>query len=238
MLQALRKFARLLSRDENQLSLELVSAEKPKNADDLASELHRLGLARGYNIRLTRNRTVVVSHSRGDLRIHQGFLEAPEEVWRAIVVFVQGRTRAARADARRTIIEFPLQGLQERRSRGPHKTHADDAAIASRLTEWHVRYNSEHFDGKLQSVPIGISRRMRSRLGHYSPATEDGRPAEIVISRRHFRRHGWDETLQTLLHEMVHQWQDESGQVIDHGREFRRKARAVGVAPHATRRVA
>lgn len=79
---------------------------------------------------------------------------------------------------------------------------------------------------------------MRSRLGHYSASSGDGMPAEIVISGRHYRLHGWEETLHTLLHEMVHQWQDETGQEIDHGREFRCKAREVGVAPHATRRVA
>lgn len=110
--------------------------------------------------------------------------------------------------------------------------------LAGRLTEWHARYNAEHFEGKLKPMRVRISRRMRSRLGHYSTATAGGRPPEIVISRRHYRRHGWEETLHTLLHEMVHQWQDESGREIDHGREFRRKAREVGVAPQATRRVA
>ncbi len=182
---------------------------------------------------------MVVSYGRGELRIHQGFLNAPEEVWRAIIVFVQGRTRAARGAAKRVILNFQVEELDaERRSRKPHRTHSEDVPIAERLAEWHARYNEKHFEGKLKTIPIGISRRMRSRLGHYISAADDGGTAEIVISRRHFRRHGWDETVQTLLHEMVHQWQDESGQDIDHGREFRRKARAIGVPPHATRRVA
>jgi hypothetical protein len=34
---------------------------------------------------------------------------------------------------------------------------------------------------------------------------------------------------------MVHQWQDETGQTIDHGPKFRAKAREVGVAPFARR---
>jgi hypothetical protein len=239
LFQAIRKFAKLFSRDENQLSLDLIPPARPKNSEELEQELNRLGLKGKYKVRLTRNRTVVVSYGRGELRIHQSFLDAPEEVWRAIVMFVHGRTRAARGEAKRTILEFPVDRSEtERRPRKPHETHPDDLPLAVRLTEMHARYNAEHFEGKLRSVPIRISRRMRSRLGHYSTATEDGFPAEIVISRRHYRRHGWEETLHTLLHEMVHQWQDESGQEIDHGREFRRKARAVGVAPHATRRVA
>jgi hypothetical protein len=76
---------------------------------------------------------------------------------------------------------------------------------------------------------------MKSRLGHYSAATPGGLAAEIAISRRHLRRHGWTEALHTLLHEMVHQWQDETGRTIDHGAAFRKKCREVGIAPYARR---
>lgn len=239
MLQTLKRFARFLSRDDNQLTLDLLAPARPATSEELGAELKRLGLGSEYRVRLTRNRTVVVSYGKGELRIHESFLEAPEEVWRAIVVFVKGRTRSARRDARKIILDFPIQRTEQPvRSPKQHRMHPEDIVLAERLMEFHARYNTDHFEGKLSSIPIRISRRMRSRLGHYSTASRDGLPAEIVISRRHYRRHGWDETLHTLLHEMVHQWQDESGQVIDHGREFRRKARAVGVAPHATRRVA
>jgi hypothetical protein len=61
---------------------------------------------------------------------------------------------------------------------------------------------------------------------------------EIAISYRHLRRHGWTEALHTLLHEMVHQWQDETGHPLDHGRDFRRKAREVGIVPAAKRGIA
>jgi hypothetical protein len=77
---------------------------------------------------------------------------------------------------------------------------------------------------------------MKSRLGHYSPANgAAGSAAEIVISRRHIRREGLAAALDTLLHEMVHQWQDENGLKIDHAAAFRKKAREVGVAPIARR---
>ena len=62
--------------------------------------------------------------------------------------------------------------------------------------------------------------------------------AEIAISRAHLRKHGWPETIHTLLHEMVHQWQDEQGLIVDHGGSFRAKARAVGITPLACRAVA
>jgi hypothetical protein len=65
---------------------------------------------------------------------------------------------------------------------------------------------------------------MRRRLGHYVV----GASPEIAISWRHLRRHGWEPALQTLLHEMVHQWQHETLGVVDHGPRFREKAREVG----------
>jgi hypothetical protein len=37
---------------------------------------------------------------------------------------------------------------------------------------------------------------------------------------------------------MVHQWQDETGKAIDHGRGFRAKAKAIGITPLARRDVA
>jgi hypothetical protein len=198
-----------------------------------------LGLGTQYRVRLTTNRTVVVSYSGGELRIHNSFLGAGEEVWRAIITFVHGRTRVARQEARRAILEFPVPHASDapRRRRAPERTHPADVAIIRELARWHKAYNDERFGGSLRTVPIRISRRMKSRLGHYSPAA-DGFEPEIVVSRRHIRRDGWEEALHTLLHEMVHQWQDEQGFAVDHGASFRAKARAVGITPLACRAVA
>lgn len=224
--------------DRDQLALELDQAP-PKNAEELRTRLQRLGLGRQYRVRLTTNRTVVVSYSGGELRIHDSFLEANEEVWSAIITFVHGRTRVVRNEARRTILEFPVARAVEapRRKRSPERINPADLRLIRELTRWHSAYNGERFGDSLRTIPIRISRRMRSRLGHYSPASEGCQP-EIVISRRHIRRDGWDEALHTLLHEMVHQWQDEQGLAVDHGSNFRAKARAVGITPLACRAVA
>jgi hypothetical protein len=109
--------------------------------------------------------------------------------------------------------------------------------LLARLADAHADYNRQHFADALQRIPVRLSSRMKTRLGHYSPAGEDGPGAEIVLSRRHLRRDGWPEALHTLLHEMIHQWQDESGHPLDHGPSFRRKAREVGVLPRAKRPV-
>jgi hypothetical protein len=224
--------------DREQLALELYEAP-PKNAEELRARLQRMGLGVQYRVRLTTNRTVVVSYSGGDLRIHNSFLGADEEVWKAIIVFVHGRTRVSRREARRTILEFPIARAsdQPRRRRRPERSNPADLPLIRELSRWHAEYNEQRFGGVLRQIPIRISRRMKSRLGHYSPASE-GYVPEIVLSRRHIRRDGWDEALHTLLHEMVHQWQDEQGLVVDHGAAFRAKARAVGITPLACRAVA
>jgi hypothetical protein len=221
-----------------QLSLEL-DEPPPKNAEELRTRLRRLGLGARYRVRLTTNQTVVVSYSGGELRIHNSFLGANEEVWRAVIVFVHGRTRVVRNEARRTILQFPVPrpSTAPRRKRSPERTNTADLPLIRELSRWHAAYSDERFGGALRTIPIRISRRMKSRLGHYSPASHGCEP-EIVISRRHIRRDGWEEALHTLLHEMVHQWQDEQGLVVDHGSSFRAKARAVGITPLACRAVA
>src|SRR5215212_1896501 len=118
MLQALRMW-RLSDRD--QLALEL-DEEPPKNAEELRARLQRLGLGSQYRVRLTTNRTVVVSYSGGELRIHNSFLGADEEVWKAIITFVHGRNRVARREARRMILEFPVVRTDDlRRRRAPER---------------------------------------------------------------------------------------------------------------------
>jgi hypothetical protein len=222
----------------DQLALELDEAP-PRNAEELRSRLLRLGLGSRYRVRLTTNKTVVVSYSGGELRIHNSFLAADEDVWKAIITFVHGRNRLVRQEARRTILRFPVATPENRaiRTRRPEGNNPADAGFVRELVRWHSLYNEERFGGALRTIRIRISRRMKSRLGHYTPAA-DGLEAEIVVSRRHIRRDGWAEALHTLLHEMVHQWQDEQGLAADHGATFRAKARAVGITPLACRAVA
>ncbi|HVX41210.1 MAG TPA: SprT-like domain-containing protein [Gemmatimonadaceae bacterium] len=234
----LRSLSSLLRRrfEAAQLTLEFDATPQPRDAAELLARLRALGLKRIASCELTRNRNVMVSFRGHELRVHEGYLAAPEDVHRAIVGFIEGRTRAERGVARRRIVSYKV----ETPARGParrERTRPEDEPLAAKLTDWHARYNAEHFGGALKPVPVRVSRRMKSRLGHYTAATKDG-PAEIAISWRHLRRHGWTEALHTLLHEMVHQWQDETGIPIDHGARFRAKARDVGIEAAAKRAVA
>jgi hypothetical protein len=177
----------------------------------------------------------MVSFRGRELRVHEGYLAAPDDVLEGIAMFVCGRTASVRAAGRRRILAYPV--ARASRARRPDRTRAEDEGLAVRLRASHARYNARYFAGALRDVDIRISRRMRTRLGHYMTASSHGEGAEIVISRRHVRRHGWEEAMHTLLHEMVHQWQDETGHAIDHGRTFRSKAIEVGITPSACRTV-
>jgi hypothetical protein len=219
-------------RDDNQLALELSAT--PRNAAELLARLNAMGLRGVRSLSLTTNRSVVVSVSDGALRVHRALLAAPEKVHRAIVTFLVSPRRADRIAARRTLVAYPIGDAERRPPRAPERTHPDDEGVAAKLTEWHARYNAERFKGELKRVAVRVSRRMRTRLGHYAPA-QHGRPAEIAISRRHLKRHGFADALETLLHEMVHQWQDEQGHPLGHDRLFRQKAKSVGITGSAKR---
>jgi hypothetical protein len=196
MLSSLKRFISRGSTDPAQLALPL--DRDLRDADDLLARLRALGLRDIKRCRLTRNRNVMVSFRNSELRVHEGFLDAPFAVHQAIATFVSGRTRAERKAAQRLIISHPVRAAVEKPARRERTLPADEA-LAQRLTVRHAELNAQHFAGTLRSIPIRVSRRMRSRLGHYTAATA-AEPGEIAISWRHLRRHGWDEAVHTLLH--------------------------------------
>lgn len=201
----------------------------------LPDRLRRLGLPVTTAITLTRNRVLVVSWDpRLGLRLHAGFAWAPDDVLHAIVRFLASRVpRAERLAARRRFLSFPLDRFAESRPRRRLGSVADrDTDTVARLERLHQILNARHFSGTLGTIPIRVSDRMSSRLGEFR-ADEASSPVVITISTRHIRRDGWHAAAETLLHEMVHQWQCETGRAIDHGRSFRGKAREVGIPPAA-----
>ena len=228
-----RAFGSRSSRDAAQLALPL-DAPAPRTAGELLARLRGAGLRGIGEVQLTRNRRTMVSVAGRTLRVQEAYLFAPAAVHEALVEFVMARRGPRRVAAQRAIVAFARGIPRESRPARVERTHPDDALMAAKLRRWHGRLNGERFGGALREVEVRVSRRMRSRLGHYSPA-RDGAPAEIAMSRRHVRRQGFASAVETLLHEMVHQWQDECALPVDHGAEFKRKAAAVGISPRATR---
>ncbi len=209
----------------------------PQSAGELLVRLQALGLRGITHCRLTENRTVMVSFSGSELRVHRGYLEAPSEVLQAIARFVSGRTRAERREAQRIIVTFPIRQRRSPVTRRRERPGVEDHPIVQELRRRHRELNRRHFGGALREIEIRISHRMRSRLGQYTAPSSVGDPPEIALSVVHVRRHDPDEVMHTLLHEMVHQWQAEQGLPIDHGRQFRDKAVEVGIEPAARRRL-
>lgn len=177
--------------------LELVFA--PRTAEELLQRLRAYGLRDITSLRLTRNRATMVSYRGGALRVHRAFLNAPSNVLHAIAAFVSGRTRAERAAARRVLLAYPVPRDERPLRKRREPRHPEDAPTEERLSAAHRALNAERFGGMLHPISIRVSRRLKSRLGYYRVSTAH-EPPEIVISRRHLRRHGWTEALATLVH--------------------------------------
>lgn len=205
----------------------------------LDRRLRALGLRGIRAVRTHTNRTVMLSIGRDRvLRIHQGYATAPDRVLRAIMRFLQPhRTRAERKAAEREFLAWPVETFVEKSGgRRPDRPRPGDLLTLNRLATLHDTLNRRYFDGRLSAIPFRLSARMRTRLGEVSVDTPSGRALEIALSREHLSEHAWHEVEETVLHEMVHQWQAENGFPVDHGPVFRRKAEEVGVEPSARRR--
>jgi hypothetical protein len=208
--------------------------------DCLPARLEALGLKAVERILTHTNQTVMLSLSRRILRIHRGYGFAPDSVLKAVVRFLNPRVpRALRRAAEREFLEFPVQLYAPAPERPPRRgrAHPGDVVLLHRLETLHRQLNQQHFGGTLGEIPIRLSSRMRSRLGELAVDLGSSRPTEIGISRRHIARDPWSEVEHTMLHEMVHQWQAETGLRVNHGPTFRAKAHEVGVLAAARRSV-
>lgn len=198
----------------------------------LLSRLQGLGLQGITTLKLMRTRRVMASISGNTLRVHEGFASAPDDTLGALVIFATSRNNVARKRARDVILAFevdcppPLRRVE--------RPMPGDLALVNVLDAEHRELNSKWFDGALKHIAIRLSGRMASRLGHYDPGSSTT-PSEIALSRAHVLEHGWREASHTLLHEMVHQWQHETGRSVNHGPDFRKKCREVGITPAARR---
>lgn len=200
----------------------------------LAARLRAHGLPEAVPVILHANRRVLVSLTRrGALRVHRGYAAAPDEVVAAIAKWARPRTRRAdRRSAQRILVAFPVHAhappVQPVR-RTAEVPRPEDESTLARLQALHAELNTRHFDGTLGPAAIRLSRRMRRRLGEFRPSQAPGERPEIALGLRHLRRDGWPRASGTLLHEMVHQWQAETGRALGHGRDFRKKCAEVGI---------
>jgi hypothetical protein len=212
----------------------------------LAVRLRAHGLPDAMPVILHANRRVLVSMTRrGALRVHRGYEAAPDDVVAAIARWARPRTRRSdRRLAQRVLVSFPVHEYchpeEAQRPKGPLLTPPlpEDQPALNRLQALHAELNARHFNRTLGPARIRLSRRMRRRLGEFRPAPGPGTLPEIALAFRHLRRDGWARATDTLLHEMVHQWQAETGRPLGHGRDFREKCAEVGIEGRAVARLA
>ena len=103
-------------------------------------------------------------------------------------------------------------------------------AWGRRLANWWVQYNDEYVGGRMRPPTIRIGS-TESQLGRW-----EGVRREIMISARHISRDDWMSVLETLRHEMAHQYVHEILNVEDesaHGRAFVRACELLRCSPEA-----
>jgi hypothetical protein len=88
-----------------------------------------------------------------------------------------------------------------------------------KLAVWWSHYNEEYLDGVLRTPLISLSD-AGSEWGHWEPRTR-----RLSISAPHIEREPWLEVMETLRHEMAHQYVDEHLRPVrekPHGETFAR----------------
>jgi predicted SprT family Zn-dependent metalloprotease len=113
---------------------------------------------------------------------------------------------------------------------------AESTAGLLRSDELHTLWqslNDRHFHSRLPTIDIVWSRRLTASAGMFvsSVGPRSDRPAMLPTGRRLIRlsvplleQQSWDELINTLAHEMIHQWQfDVLKRRPNHGQDFSRK---------------
>ncbi len=215
--------------------------------ESFRAALERRGATRLRRVTFRRNRSTVWSLTqRGTaLNLHVAYRQAPTNVLDAFAVIVRtgGVANAASRAASRLVLEWPelTHALEAARSSG-YQQGSTALAKCSGTDEQrdYVRalyryFNRTRFDGILpEDVPLRLSHRMRSALGHMMPGEHpDGRRyvAEIALNIDLLLSGNGAERVDTLLHEMAHAADYLTSGERGHGSSWRRWARHVGCRP-------
>lgn len=100
-------------------------------------------------------------------------------------------------------------------------------------------FNRELFGGQLPHVILNFSRDLKRAVGYYAVnrwESEAKKVDEITLNPDHLKR-GPQATAATLVHEMVHLWQQSCGKPSRsgyHNKEWADKMEAVGLIPSST----
>jgi len=108
-------------------------------------------------------------------------------------------------------------------------------AVATVLYQWIERFNDRFFDRQMPEALLSFARLdLRILAGYTLKRNPQGLLYEITLNTLYVRRPLW-ETLETLMHEYVHLWQQNFGQHPVarnyHNQEFVARCEALGLHP-------
>ncbi len=201
---------------------------RERSREEILSELRSRGARRLRVVSLRANRSTMWSLTQNAtaLNLHLGYAGAPEAVLDAfaIIVVERGRNTEAGRQARAVVSDWPGLAVFLEREQAKHlrrqriQARCGDSADVTHccgtpeqrayLRAIYRYFNDTRCGGILPAdMPLRLSNRMRSSLGHMLPGHRDdeGRyVAEIALNVDLMLAGNGPERVDTLLHEMAH----------------------------------
>jgi hypothetical protein len=208
-------------------------------------ELRRRGALRLSRVTFRANRSIVWSITqRGRaLNVHAAFASDPSsELLDAFATLVREGGIASRAGRRaaRLVGAWPALGPALADARRKRRDRPGSACCATSEQSRYLRilyqyFNATRFEGRLpMDLPVRLSDRMRSALGHMLPVSDDGSEravAEIALNVDLMLDGNGAERVDTLLHEMAHVADYLLSGQRGHGKSWRMWALRAGCRP-------
>jgi hypothetical protein len=207
--------------------------------------LRRRGATRLSRVSFRENRSVVWSLTQHAtvLNLHSAYGSAPPELLDAFAILVRagGVRSAATRRAASTINEWPDVWRAIEVTRATTKPRSVTSCCATPEQRAYLRalyryFNLTRFDGALpDDVPVRLSNRMDSSLGHMLPGPDDPdgtrRISEIALNVDLMLERNGAERIDTLLHEMAHVADYLESGHRGHGTSWEAWARRCGCRP-------
>jgi hypothetical protein len=208
-------------------------------------ELHRRGARRLSRVTFRANRSTVWSLTQGGrvLNLHAAFNIGPtKELFDALATLARegGIASGAGRRAAAAVAAWPALGPALDEARRQRRDRRESACCATSGQSRYLRtlyeyFNRTRFDGALpRDLPVRLSDRMRSALGHMLPAPDEGpvrRVVEIALNVDLMLEGNGPQRIDTLLHEMAHAADYLLSGHRGHGKSWRDWARRVGCRP-------
>lgn len=220
-------------------------------SSDFLLELRYRGATRLSRVAFRRNRSTVWSLTQGGtvLNVHTAYRAATPSLLDAFATLARegGIDSADSRRAATAVREWPILATAIREARETHRArHVGESdrdpthCCATTEQRAYVRalyryFNATRFGGRLPgNVPVRLSRRMKSALGHMLPGENPHRHryvVEIAMNVDLMLEGNGAERIDTLLHEMAHVADYLSSGHRGHGGSWREWARRVGCQP-------